>query len=487
MKNPAIVSTTCFAFVATVWMVACAPINASRIGSGGDEESDTVVDQDSDAETDATVEQDTNQESSDEETEHEDSASQDEVDSEEEAGESVDEDGDGVALPFDCDDTDDSVHPYAVELCDGIDNDCDGKVDDAQDNVWYLDADGDGYGSNDPGDKLENGCTPGVQFLVENKGDCDDQDPDIHPGMPEVCDGVDNDCDSDVDEEGAQGAKLWYPDVDDDGFGDANTPVEQVVTACKPEPDTVDNNNDCNDQAVNVHPGADEFCDKLDNNCDGETDEGITNTVYLDADGDGYGDPFESKSTCLEEDEFVDNQADCDDTDSEVHVGAPELCNGFDDDCDGVVDEPLVGGICNDDNPFTTDTCVNGECEYEEVMVQFKCSVPSGYENEYTCRSIFFFEYGPGGEYGELIKQQTNGVLEHPLQEICLNFVLDGILHVNTYVITPFDPYAEWEGGEDTKVFVQGKLIKGIPGTVTLWEAIDTIYDSKDFEDTCEF
>ncbi len=104
-----------------------------------------------------------------------------------------------VTNALDCDDSDPAVHPDAVELCSGvgIDEDCDGLVDDADSDVldnsrWWSDADGDGYGDEEATPTFA--CT-GQSDEVARAGDCDDADPTVNPGETEVCnDGVDNDC-----------------------------------------------------------------------------------------------------------------------------------------------------------------------------------------------------------------------------------------------------------------------------------------------------
>ena len=100
-------------------------------------------------------------------------------------------DGDGFAQADDCDDADAEVHPDAAELCDGIDNDCDGVTDPTV--AWFTDADGDGWGTGGGED-----CEPPAGS-VDVGGDCDDADPAVNPGATEVCNGVDDDCDGTVD------------------------------------------------------------------------------------------------------------------------------------------------------------------------------------------------------------------------------------------------------------------------------------------------
>ncbi|MDP6934442.1 MAG: putative metal-binding motif-containing protein, partial [Myxococcota bacterium] len=117
--------------------------------------------------------------------------------------------------PDDCDDEDDDVHPDATEVCDGLDNDCDGQVDDGMGSAWYADYDGDGYG--DP-DVSESSCE-GATGFVDDDSDCDDDNETVNPGADETCDGEDQDCDGEVDEE-ASDTLTWYADTDGDGARD---------------------------------------------------------------------------------------------------------------------------------------------------------------------------------------------------------------------------------------------------------------------------
>jgi hypothetical protein len=193
----------------------------------------------------------------------------------------------------DCDDDDARSHPGAPERCDEADNDCDGQVDEdpAEDApTWYLDVDADGYGA--ATDALTT-CTPPTEEWVLNGDDCAPEDPAIHPGQPEVCNGEDDDCDGLADNPPVSGDTLWYPDVDRDGFGDA-----AAEGLCAPEPGWVDNHLDCGDRDDEVKPGAVEVCnDGVDNDCSGVAEGcGWPAVVELEAamslrpaDPSGYG------------------------------------------------------------------------------------------------------------------------------------------------------------------------------------------------------
>lgn len=115
------------------------------------------------------------------------------VDSDCQGDDDFDQDEDGVLLDEDCDDENPDVQPGAAEVCNGVDDNCDGRIDpataeDATD--YFRDDDGDGYGST----SRRRGCERPDGY-VTREGDCDDQDPSVHQGANEVaCDGVDNDC-----------------------------------------------------------------------------------------------------------------------------------------------------------------------------------------------------------------------------------------------------------------------------------------------------
>ena len=220
----------------------------------------------------------------------------------------------------DCDDASDSVYSGAIEVCDLLDNDCDGVVDDGFD----QDADG----------------------VTSCGGDCNDSDAGTFPDNPEICDQLDQDCDEDIDEDF---------DLDNDDYSTCSLPVA-----------------DCDDTDFTVNPSEAEICDGKDNDCNGVVDDGF------DLDGDGVApctgdcddtdpavfpgqveqcnDTDDDCDTLIDEDYDLDGDGvsscggDCDDVDPAVNPAAPEQCDGIDNDCDTDVDE----GFDGDGDGYTT-------------------------------------------------------------------------------------------------------------------------------------
>jgi len=272
-----------------------------------------------------------------------------------------DADGDGRVGADDCDDLDASIHAGAEELCDGVDNDCDGEIDEGVMLTWFDDSDGDGFG--DPTVSSE-ACEPGPG-QVPNDDDCNDADAHIFPGAPEVCDGIDNNCDGLADE---GDPVLTYADNDGDGFGDPATELEE----CGTTEGRVLDHTDCDDDDALIHPDGIEVCNEVDDDCDDDVDEGLDVTWYRDEDGDGWGLVDLTTQDCSEPEGYAALPGDCDDTDNTVHPDATEVCNRIDDDCDGVVD----GSGAADASDWYADTDLDG---YGDPATTARdCDAPSG-------------------------------------------------------------------------------------------------------------
>lgn len=242
-----------------------------------------------------------------------------------------------VSSANDCDDRADDVYPGAPELCNDRDDNCDGQIDEGAARVYYPDNDGDSYG--DPASPLEV-CTPPAGYVLDG-GDCNDQDASIYPGTTEICDGIDQNCDGDIDND-ASDAIDWYYDADSDGFGNCSSSVKACVApsgyVAAPAPEDCD----CNDGNTSVNPVALEYCDGIDNDCDGRLDEPDAvgaPTWYADNDADAYGDHNNPTIACNAPAGYVANNTDCDDAQSAANPAAAEICDTIDNNCNGSIDE----------------------------------------------------------------------------------------------------------------------------------------------------
>ena len=310
----------------------------------------------------------------------------------------TDGDEDGVAACEDCDDDDDSSYPGAAELCDDVDNNCDGAVDDdpTDGTPYYVDLDGDGFGS----DRVVVEACAAPEGFVDAAKDCDDLSATSFPLAPELCDGLDNDCNDEIDD-GATGTQIYWADSDKDGFGDPTGDVDACVRpagyvdndadcddadaaynplAKESCSDPTDYNcdgavgqtdgdgdgtpacSDCDDSDPTVEPNAPEICDGIDNDCDGATDE-TAPTWYADLDADGHGGKALTTVACTAPGGFLASSDDCADLDPAVHPGAVEACNAVDDNCDGSTG---LGEVDGDGDGFLV---CEGDCNDASAVV----------------------------------------------------------------------------------------------------------------------
>ena len=252
----------------------------------------------------------------------------------------------GFPLGRDCDDRDPDRFPDNPERCDaeGHDEDCDfttfGGVDSDMDN------------------QLPNTCcNRDARGVLQCGADCDDTNPNTFENAPELCDGINNDCDMQIDED--LRTLSFGRDCDRDTFGAAPAmPIESCSLPTDPVGCAggiwVANTLDCDDTEAARNPGNVEVCDGLDNNCDvlGLVDEGLTFlNYYPDCDGDMAGDAsvmptracmVPAAPMCMGG-QWVTNDRDCDDGDATRYRGNTETCNGRDDDCNTLVDDVFTG------------------------------------------------------------------------------------------------------------------------------------------------
>ena len=202
------------------------------------------------------------------------------------------------------------------EVCDSLDNDCDGTIDQNTQQCGTTDVGACEYGTET--------CSAGAW------GSCIGE---IVP-VAETCNGLDDDCDGTTDN--------GFPNLGDACSVGVGACEASGLYACTPD----GSGTECS--AVPGTP-TNEICDGIDNDCDGVTDEGGVCEVCVDGDGDGYGNPASSICTYPE--------LDCDDSNAEINPAATEVCDSLDNNCDGQVDE---GGVCD----VVTTQCWNAEYQY---------------------------------------------------------------------------------------------------------------------------
>ena len=284
---------------------------------------------------------------------------------------------------FDCNDNNSAVNPAATEVCNGIDDDCDDVIDNGfKFNRYILDFDKDGYGDNDTSVEA---CAAPDGYISDNGSvyDCNDNNSAVHPGAADaICNGIDNNCNGQTDEgyesqttncgtgacaatgstscvsgqvvdsctKGQAGIETCNG-IDDDCDGSTDEGYVSQTTSCGVGACARTGTSSCVNGEVqqNCTAGSktDEVCNGIDDDCDGVIDNGlVVHLYYRDADNDTYGNADNETLACAAPDGYVDNLTagnktiafDCNDRDAFVHPGAAEVCNGKDDDCDGVTD-----------------------------------------------------------------------------------------------------------------------------------------------------
>jgi len=330
----------------------------------------------------------------------------------------------GTMCGTDCNDGRRDVHPGAVEVCNGIDDNCVDGIDEGVTITVYTDADADGDGAIGAAGMQACASTAGVSVYHT---DCNDHEPRQSGRLIEVCDHFDNDCNG-VDDDHTSSV-TWYHDVDGDGFGSA---ASGTMVSCIPPPgyslfgtdcddstnmrsparaeicDGIDDDcngradfaiapgnledddgdgiadsacgapygHDCDDMDPTSSPGTPETCDGRDNDCDTHIDEDATTAAFFrDLDGDGYGSDVSGTIVgCVPSPGYVRLGGDCDDSNAARHPRGAEGCNAIDDDCDGAVDEGSASAMCSVAN--TQEACIAGICAQVACVAGFDdCTV----------------------------------------------------------------------------------------------------------------
>jgi len=236
------------------------------------------------------------------------------------------------ATAGDCNDSDPNINPAKSEICDGKDNNCNGQVDEGVLLVFYKDTDKDGYTDGTTKVACEK---PSDEYVSSaTAGDCDDGDSSRNPGRTEICDNKDNNCNGQTDEDFNVGQSCTV------GVGECARTGQYVC------------NQDGSGTQCNATPGTPtpEVCDGLDNDCDGQIDDGVLLVFYKDMDGDGYTDGT-TQVGCTAPSGYALSaiSGDCNDNDPNINPARTEICDNKDNNCNGQIDE---GNVCGSASTF---------------------------------------------------------------------------------------------------------------------------------------
>jgi hypothetical protein len=256
--------------------------------------------------------------------------------------------------------------------------------------MYFEDLDDDGYGNAKAGRLL---CSkPVVEPYIDNTLDCDDSSAEANPKGTEKCDGLDNNCDSTIDE-GLAPVKTYFRDEDGDGYGD---PAVSVM-ACAAPRGYVESNNDCDPAAFTIHPGADELCNDIDENCNMVKDENAVD-VGADCADAGKGECFDGAVGCVAGAKVCQSKK----------TPKPDVCDTLDNNCNGTVDEqpecggpvslrtgPVVGSA-QDINRSLTQTELNAGCHKDLAGATGETWAPPSWTGSGGSDHLLIFEPSSG-------------------------------------------------------------------------------------------
>jgi len=324
----------------------------------------------------------------------------------------------------DCNDSNPFIKPGATELCNLVDDNCNGQINEDLVFVnYYIDTDLDGYG----GGTATNSCTPILGNYVTNNFDCNNNNANIRPNATEICNSIDDNCNNLIDD--GLNFTNYYIDTDADGFGAGPA----LNTCSNPGNGYSTSNTDCNNSNAAIRPTASEICNQLDDNCNSNIDEGLVFiNYYLDVDQDGYY--LSNINACSSPGANYTTTGiflgDCNDNNSNVHIGATEICgNGIDEDCNGIDPICIVLGCTNpvasNFNPLANQdngTCIILGCT-DPNAANFNpqantsnnsCIFPG-------CVDPFANNYNPAANTDDFSCEYNNAALSVSDFSICLN------------------------------------------------------------------
>ncbi len=247
----------------------------------------------------------------------------------------------------DCDDDNSSIHPGVSEVCDGIDNNCNGQTDEGVGFIYYRDFDGDTFGNFTNTTYV---CSLPVGY-VANSNDCNDNNISVWNVN-----------------------QVWYIDADNDGWYSSTTmSCNRPVGGKNSGEINISHSNDCNDSNYNINPSVTEICDGVDNNCNSQTDEGIASVFISNQVGMCAG----NNQICFGG-IFGNNASN--------YVPTDEVCDGNDNDCDGETDE-----VCGS-KQLIVEEC--GNTSYSSSDVNNLISIDS-----YNCNALNYVRSSSCTEY----------------------------------------------------------------------------------------